>query len=88
MSNHPNRNKAGSEARNPTPTEVRAAREAVQARLGLGVYEAQERCAKSVHCNYRTWQQWETDASMETSHRRMHPAFWELYNIKKGNIKK
>lgn len=88
MSNHPNRSKAGSEARNPTPNEVRQAREELQARLGLGITEAQELCAKQVHTTCRTWQQWETDADIPVSHRRMHPAFWELFNLKKNKVKK
>lgn len=88
MSNHPNRSKAPSESRNPTPKEVREAREVVQERLGLGITEAQTLCAKQVHTTCRTWQQWETEEDIPTSHRRMHPAFWELFNIKKDKVKK
>lgn len=88
MSNHPNRSKAGSESRNPTPEEVRQAREAVQARLGTGITEAQELCAASVHSNLRSWQKWETDADISDSSRRMHPAFWELHNLKADAIRK
>ena len=89
MSNHPNRSdKTAGTSRNPTPEEVRQARAAVQTRLDLGITEAQELCAQQVHTSIRTWQQWETDASIPISHRRMHPAFWELYNIKKGSIQK
>lgn len=75
MTNHPNR-KRGEAARNPAPTEVSAAREAVQARLGLGITATQTWCAEKVHTTRRVWQQW------EAGDRRMHPAFWELFQIK------
>lgn len=68
MSNHPNRSRAGSSARNPAPAEVRAAREAA----GL----SQTAAAALVHTSLRAWQQW------EAGERRMHPAFWELFRIK------
>lgn len=73
MTNHPNRSRAGSAARNPTPAEIRAAREA--ARL------SQTAAADLVHTTCRVWQQWEAPEGSD-SHRRMHPAFWELFNIK------
>lgn len=69
MSNHPNRSRDGSPSRNPTPAEVRAAREAA----GL----SQTVAADLVHTTCRTWQQW------EAGDRRMHPAFWELFNLKR-----
>ena len=68
MSNHPNRSRAGSPARNPTQEEVRAAREAA----GL----SQTAAAALIHCTLRGWQEW------EAGNRRMHPAFWELFGIK------
>jgi hypothetical protein len=34
-----------------------------------------------VHTSLRAWQQWEA-ASGDRNHRRMHPAFWELFRIK------
>jgi hypothetical protein len=89
MTNHPNRSKKiQSEGSNPTPEAVRQAREDVQARLGIGVFEAQTLCAKNVFTNYRAWQQWETSADNKISHRRMHPAFWKLHNLTKDEIKK
>lgn len=72
MANHPNRSRAGSEARNPTTEEITAARESA----GLGKTEA----AELVHTTYRSWQQW------EEGDRRMHPAFWELFRIKVGLV--
>lgn len=70
MSNHPNRSRrAPSAARNPTPDEVRAAREAA----GL----SQTAAAELIHCTLRGWQEW------EAGNRRMHPAFWELFLLKK-----
>lgn len=76
MSNHPNRGRAGSPARNPTPEEVRAAREVA----GL----SQTAAAALVHTSCRTWQQWEA-AEGTPGHRRMHPAFWELFRIKSAS---
>lgn len=69
MSNHPNRGEKGPES-NPTPAEVRAAREAA----GL----SQTAAGALVHTTCRTWQQW------EAGDRRMHPAFWELFQMKSG----
>jgi len=68
MGNHPNRSRDGSPSRNPSPQEVRAAREAA----GLSQTEA----AALIHCTLRGWQEW------EAGNRRMHPAFWELWLIK------
>ncbi|MDR5791754.1 XRE family transcriptional regulator [Caballeronia sp. LP003] len=52
----------------PDPEAVRERRKAV----GL----SQAAAAHIVHSGLRTWQQWEAGA------RRMHPAFWELFQIK------
>lgn len=70
MSNHPNRSRAGSAARNPTPEEVRAAREAA----GL----SQTAAATLIYRTLRGWQEW------EAGNRRMHPALWELFRLKSG----
>lgn len=72
VTKHPNRSRAGSPARNPTPEEVRAAREAA----GL----SQTAAAALIFCTLNGWQQWEYGT------RRMHPAFWELFRIKIGVI--
>lgn len=74
MSNHPNRGRAGSVARNPEPVEIRAAREFA----GL----SQTAAAELIHTTCRTWQQW------EAGDRRMHPAFWELFRIKSSTLTK
>lgn len=66
----------------PTPEQVKAAREAIQAQLGLGITAAQDWCAAAVHTQRRPWQQWETGA------RGMHPAFWELLNLKTSQLPK
>ena len=71
MSNHPNRS-AGHPARNPTPAEVRAAREAA----GL----TQTQAAALVRATARNWQQWEQTEGSNA--RRMHPGLWELFRIK------
>jgi len=76
MTNHPNRGKSKSASRNPRQAEVVAARERVQKARDIGITEAQTLCAGLLHTTIRTFQQW------ETGDRRMHPAMWELLNIK------
>jgi DNA (cytosine-5)-methyltransferase 1 len=69
MVNHPNRNKHHPHpSRNPSTEEIRAARDA----LGL----TQQEAAKVVHSSLNAWQQWEQGV------RRMHPAFWNLFQLK------
>jgi len=73
MANHPNRSRAApSAARNPSPADIRAAREAA------GLTQAQ--AAELVHTTPRNWQQWEQEEG--TNRRPMHPAFWELFRLK------
>lgn len=60
----------------PSPAEVMALREAVQTRDGIGITAAQDACAAMLHTSRRAWQQW------ERGERNMHPAFWELAQIK------
>ena len=72
MPNHPNRGPKGPSA-NLTPEQVRAAREAA------GITQAA--AAALVHTSIRSWQQWEAPVG-DRNHRRMHPAFWELFSIK------
>lgn len=71
MTNHPNRGPQGHSS-NPTPDEIKAAREAA----GL----TQTAAGELVHTTCRGWQLW------EAGDRRMHPAFWELFQIKTGTI--
>jgi DNA (cytosine-5)-methyltransferase 1 len=71
MPTHPNRSRrTPSAARNPSPTEIRSARE----RAGLTQTEA----ARLIYCTMRGWQQW------EAGERRMHPAFWALFGHRAG----
>ena len=73
MPNHPNRSRrARAPAANPTPEEIRAARE----RAGL----TQAQAAALVHSTLRAWQRY------EAGERRMHPALWELFLLKTGNL--
>ena len=60
----------------PTADQVKQVREAVQAALELGITAGQDWCANALHTSRRAFQQW------ETGDRRMHPAFWELLQIK------
>jgi putative transcriptional regulator len=77
VSNHPNRSKrTPSIARNPRPAEIRAAREA----CGLTQTEA----AELIYCALNTWQQWESEDPGQS--RRMHPAFWELWQLKAAKL--
>jgi len=78
MPNHPNRSGKGP-SRNPKPEEIK------KARVAAGL--SQTAAGEMAHVNYQTWQQWESDALLPSgeknpAHRRMHPAFWELFNIK------
>lgn len=54
----------------PTPALIEAQRRQV----GL----TQSAAAALVHSSLRGWQQW------EAGHRKMHPAFWELFLYKVG----
>lgn len=63
---------------NPEPEQIKALREQIQAREDLGITAAQECCADMLHTNRRSWQKW------ELGERKMHPAFWELAQIKAG----
>lgn len=76
MTNHPNRSRGGSPSRNPTPAEVRAARESVQRLRDCGITDAQDWCAEKLHTSRRAFQQW------EAGDRRMHPAFFDLLAIR------
>ena len=67
MGNHPNRG-GRSAASNPTPAEIRAAREAA----GL----SQSQAGDLIYSGLRSWQHW------EAGERRMHPALWELFLLK------
>ena len=74
MTMPPNRS-AGHPARNPSPCEIRAAREAA----GL----TQSQAAGLVHASARNWQQWEQAEGSNV--RRMHPGLWELFRIKSAS---
>jgi len=67
VTSHPNRSRSNP-ARNPTPAEVRAARDAA----GL----TQTAAAALLYASCRVWQTW------EAGDRRMHPAFFELFTLK------
>lgn len=71
MVNHPNRD--GRPGRNPTPDEIRALREA----HGL----SEQAAAALVYTTAANWIAWETERSHANA-RRMHPAFWELFERK------
>lgn len=72
MANHPNRGGGFNPARNPTPAEIRAAREAA------GLTQAQ--AAELIYATERTWQNWESEGGEEA--RRMHPGLFELFEAK------
>ena len=60
----------------PTPADIIASREAVQAARSLGITSAQDWCADQVRVARRTWQSW------EYGDRSMLPGLWELLTIK------
>lgn len=76
LSNHPNMTSTVSPSRNPSPRQVRAARELA----GL----TQTQAGALVHTTCRAWQQWEAEPGTR-NHRAMHPAFWELFQNKIAN---
>jgi putative transcriptional regulator len=69
MTTHPNRGRAPRAGANPKPAEIRAAR------LAAGLTE--EQAGALVYATGERWRAWEEGA------RRMHPAHWELFSIKK-----
>jgi len=60
----------------PTPEQICDLRSDIQDHYGMDKTEAIDLCAKLVYTSRRNWQHW------ERSERKMHPAFWELANIK------
>lgn len=74
MANHPNRGRGRDThpAANPTPAQIRAARDAA----GL----TQQQAAELVYATLRTWQNWEAEDGDEA--RRMHPGLFELFELK------
>lgn len=67
MTNQSNRGLKGPPS-NPAPDVIKE----IRSEIGI----SQTAAAALVHTTCRTWQQW------EAGDRRMHPAFWELFNIK------
>lgn len=72
MSNHPNRSRSNP-ARNPSPEQIRATREAV----GL----TQTAAARLVNATLRAWQGWEAPVE-DIGHRRMSYAVWFALHAK------
>lgn len=71
---HANRSRQNrSAASNPTPAEVRAARQ----KAG----HTEQQAARLIYATETTWKEWETEQS---ERRRMHPASFELYLLKSG----
>ena len=63
-------------AHSPDPDDVISLRLTLQSEMCYGITAAQDKCAEILHTSRRSWQQW------ERGERKMHPAFWELINIK------
>lgn len=71
MSTHPSRSKKATPGQGgtpPSPKQIKAARDA----SGLTQTDA----AHLIYSTLRTWQDWESGG------RTMHPAHWELFNLK------
>lgn len=77
MGNHPNRGKNKSAKSNPTPEEVRKLRHDAELTL--------QQAGDLLHTSGNVFSQWETRPE-QPNHRRMHPAFWELFQIKVAAI--
>ena len=73
MTNHPNRSRRpGVRGANPTPAQVRAAREA----CGMTIAQA----AAVIYASPRTWEDWEaTPTVARPALRRMHPGLYLLF---------
>lgn len=72
MPTHPNRSRRKpGPGRNPTPAEIRLAREEND--------HTEAQAAGVLYCTPAAWEAWEDG-------RRMHPAFFELYRLKTGQI--
>jgi hypothetical protein len=78
VTNHGNRNKKKSQGSNPAPAEVRKMRQT--ARLTLA------QAGELLYTSGAVFTQWETNPGY-SGHRRMHPAFWELFCIKVAALK-
>lgn len=63
----------------PAAWQVKAVRESLQMRLGIGITAAQDVCAEALCTSRRSFQQW------ERGERAMHPAFFELLRTKIGD---
>jgi putative transcriptional regulator len=59
----------------PSPSEIKLARESA----GL----TQTQAAKLIYKGLKTWQHWESPEG-KPEHRKMDPAFFELFKIKSG----
>lgn len=82
MTGHPNRSKANrSLKQNPTPAEIREAREKAETVLGrkLEAPLTQTQAAELIFSTLRAWQDWEAEGA---TNRRMHPAAFELFLLK------
>lgn len=77
MANHPNRGAGLNPARNPTPEQIRELR----AKMNL----SQSQAASLVFSSTIAWQQWETPTGRR-EHRRMHPAAWNLFRLRTGQV--
>lgn len=60
----------------PTPQQIKAIREQVQAKRELNITSAQDYCAGLIYAKRRMWQLWEAGSS------KMPEVSWELLNIK------
>jgi hypothetical protein len=64
----------------PTPEQIR------EARLEAGL--SQTEAAGLLFCHMMTWVKWEHyDVKDRTRNSSMHPAFWELFQIKAAKLK-
>jgi hypothetical protein len=64
----------------PTPSEIKQARERIQAERGLKIRPAQAYCAGLIGKSWRAWQHWETPKG-KPEHRKMDAALFELFEI-------
>lgn len=72
---HGSRDRKRTAAATPAPAEVRAARAAAKHDV--------KQAATVIYGTAKAWEEWETDAP---GARRIHPAFFQLYQLKTGQV--
>ncbi len=88
MTAHPNRSSKSKMTKSPpTPAQVREARENAMVPGKAERGATQTEAAAIVYSTLRTWQNWENERDPKEQ-RPMHPAIFELFLIKTGQVQR